>query len=490
MLLFCTTLPLLEGAIQRDCVELFAEWVCQSPYYPLDTLDVDEALERGFEFRQDNFACQITHFKDEKTVITACRLENNQPNGLWLSDCVYVDDPAGARVHIQVKCNRQDFRVATQDVKTPNIVYRFIESGLCRDDGWMPVSASPIRCTEDDLENVARIMRGEGDNRMPVVYLSNDGWGWALDPDKTARNMTGLAHVLVEDDAAFALRLMDMTDGNNAHRGYVAIYMPQNSTRYLFNANSYLTPGALNSAVRRALLQCLVNRWDTSDFGWEQLRPKQNRQRLQEQAATHSLKAAEWEELFTSVDADLKEKEETITRLRVQLEDLQYQLNNANGHLSSLQQRKDGKSSDGFFSRGPEPELVEGEYVDLLRNVLQYCRNLYPGNSHAVMMIDSMLKANERVGMCAKTLKGIKDVLSEKGRLDASKESTLKQLGFRLEKEHDSNGHRSSYFVDPRFRFTFACTPSSNRAGKNQFSDIRKVLDVEWKFSAMDDPEE
>lgn len=472
MLLFCTTLPLKAEATQRDCVSLYSQWVCQSRYYPIDAIDVDAAMTGGYEFREGNFAFLITHYRDEKATVSACRLENAQTDKLWLSDCVYVEDAQGKRVHIQVKCNRFDFSAAAPDVHTPNIVRRFIDQGLCRDDDWMPVTSSPLYATKDNVEQVAAFMRGEGRNAMPVVYLSTDGWGWALDPEKTAWNMTGLAHVVVEQEPMVALQLMDLTHGNNAHRGYAAIYMPHSASRYLFNAANYPSPGALNHAIRRTLLQGLVNSWDSSDFGWEQLRLKQNRQRMLEQAASHTQKANEWEELFSSIDAEMAEKDTTIEQLRAQLDI-------ATAKLSALESIPDKQKNEGFFSRGEEPEYIEGEYVDLLRNVLTRCRDKYPENSRPVMLIDSMLNANAPVGGCARTLKIIKDVLGEKGELNSSNRSTLRQLGFLFETEHDSHGHEISYFRDPRFRISFACSPSSCRGGNNTFTRIRNMLDVE-----------
>lgn len=66
MLLFCTTLPLREDTTRRDCVQLFAHWVCSSHYYPIDEIDIDQATQGEFEFRQDGFTFLITHYRDQR----------------------------------------------------------------------------------------------------------------------------------------------------------------------------------------------------------------------------------------------------------------------------------------------------------------------------------------------------------------------------------------------------------------------------------------
>lgn len=469
MLLFCTTLPLTPETTHRDCVSLFADWVCSSPFYPIDSIDVDAATEKEFEFRQDGFAFLITHYQDASARVTACRLENEQDNRLWLSDCIFVDDPSGKRVHILVKCNRYDFSPGSQEVRTPKIVHQFITNGHCRCDGWMPVTAEPIQATLDNLTQVASFMKGEGDNEMPVVYLSTDGWDWGLDPERTAWSLAGLAHVVIEQDPAVGLQLMEMTGGNNAYRGYIAIYLPHSGNRYLFSRSSFPTARALNETIRRTLLQCLINRWDSSNFGWEQLRVKQNRQRLEQETSAHQDEMNSWISVFDEESQELRDKITDLTR----------QLERVNAELSRYQARMPAQGQNGFFSRGAEPELIDGEYTDLLLNVLSRCRGLYPADSRALCLIDSMLEANPRVGECGRILQEIKRILGPGEALNSSMRSDLEHLGFRF--VDGTKTHIKMYFRDKRYQFAYSTSPSDSRGGKRKVAEIRNVLDVEWK---------
>lgn len=470
MLLFCTTLPLKDEATPGSCVQLFSDWVSGSPYYPVFELDVEKATTEEFEFRQDGFAFRITHYHDDTAHVTACRLENFRDNMLWLSDCVYIDAGGSKRAHIQVKCNRYDYSTQIADAKTPNIVKMLVSSGLCRNDDWMPTSAKPIAATMDNLQAVASLMTGQGSHAMPVVYLSSDGWDLPLDPDITARNLAGLAHVLVEQDTSIGQQLMRMTQGRNAYGGYAALYMPGSDNRYLFRRSSYPSARALNDAIRRTLLQCLINRWDSSDFGWEQIRIKQNRQRLEQAAHAHQSEMDGWIEAFDAEGQELRDKINDLTR----------QLEHANAELSRYHARMPAQEQNGFFGRGSEPELLEGEYNDLLCNVLSYCRRLYPEDSRALTLIDSMLEANPRVGECERIMQEIKRIIGPGEALNGSKRSDLEHLGFRF--IDGGKTHIKMYFRDKRYQFAYSTSPSDSRGGKRKVAEIRNRLDVEWKF--------
>ena len=467
MLLFCTTLPLREETTRRDCVRLFANWVCSSHFYPIEQIDVDKATESEFEFRQDGFAFLITHYRDAKADVTACRLENPHDNMLWLSDCVYVDAPGGKRVHIQVKCNRYDYSTQMTAARTPNIVRQFVEEGLCRDDGWMPVSAAPVSATMDNLSAVADMMTGQGSNDLPVVYLSTDGWDWPLDPEMSARSFAGLAHVLVEQDAEVGEQLKRMTQGRNAYGGYAALYMPHSELRYLFHRGSYPTARALNDAIRRTLLQCLVNRWDSSDYGWDQIRVKQNRQRLEQEASAHQSEMEGWIDVFDAESQELREKIADLTR----------QLERAQSEITRLQYRAPASGQKGILQQGAEPEIIQGEYNDLLRSVLTHGRGLYGEDSRPRLLIDALLEANPRVGECGRIMTEIKRIFTPGEAINSSMRSDLEHLGFCF--VEGTKTHVKMYFRDKRYQFTYPTSPSDVRGGKNKVSEIRGVLDVE-----------
>ena len=77
-------------------------------------------------------------------------------------------------------------------------------------------------------------------------------------------------------------------------------------------------------------------------------------------------------------------------------------------------------------------------------------------------------------------LEGLRPVLYNGGRINASSKAILKDLGFTL--EEDGGSHYKLIFHEPRYMFTVSKTPSDHREGKNLYSDICKVLDVTKKI--------
>ncbi|MBQ7848617.1 MAG: hypothetical protein IJ343_02690 [Clostridia bacterium] len=470
MLLFCTTLPLREETTKRECVQLLADWVCGSQFYPIEQIDVDKATQEDFEFQQDGFTYLITHYLDQQADVTACRLENFSNNMLWLSECTYVDTPGNKRLLIQVKCSRSDYSSQLTVAHTPHIVRQFVDSGLCRIDDWLPISSEPVRATMDNLPAVADMMMGRSRNDLPVIYISTDGWDLPLNPEITARNFCGLAHVIVEEDTAVSQQLKQLTRGKNAYGGYIALHMPHSSLRYLFHRGNYHNARALNDGIRRTLMQCLINRWNPSDYSWEQIRAKQNRQRLEQELSQNRSAFEEW---FTACDAEDKALHEKIGDLTRQLEKADAEINRLRAQLPA-----DGKRS--FFFQGVEPELITGEYNDLLLSMLNHSRTLYADDSRARLLIDSMLASTHRVGDCARIMTEVKRIFSPGEALKSSSRSDLEHLGFCF--IEGTKTHVKMYFRHPRYQFTYPTSPSDVRGGKNMVSEIRGRLDVEKKI--------
>jgi len=73
-----------------------------------------------------------------------------------------------------------------------------------------------------------------------------------------------------------------------------------------------------------------------------------------------------------------------------------------------------------------------------------------------------------------------RDQFKNNDELNSSKRSALKDIGFII--DEDVTTHYKLVFYDPRYTFSVAKTPGDHRGGKNQVSDMSKILDVERKF--------
>lgn len=231
MLVFSTRLPLKAEITHEDCMRLFTEWVKGSPHYQTDGLYFDVDSHDDYDYTKDNMTFSVRHYKDESVELSACRLQNREPNLVWDTDCVALTSEGKKSLLIQLNCNWVDFRTDFPRVHKPHIVKMCIESGYCSFDGNIPVTDTPIMADESIYETCRDIMCGKHPYEMPVVYISKDYWGrTAVSADYLARELSGVAHVFVEKDYDIATKLQNDTDGNNAYLGYVGIFFRERST--------------------------------------------------------------------------------------------------------------------------------------------------------------------------------------------------------------------------------------------------------------------
>lgn len=475
MLVFTTRLPIKAKVTQRECLELFLEWLNGSPHYPTDEISFDINSYDDYDYTKENITFSVRHFRDEFIELSACRLENRETNVIWENDCIFLNDRGQKSLLIQLNCNWTGFRTALPHVHKPYIVRMFVEKGYCDFDGRLPVSDKPIIAGEANYEEYRNIMCGRLSYQMPVVYISRDYWGkTAINPVFLAHQLGGVAHVFVEENYDIATRLQDDTNGNNAYLGYVGIYFPgtqycqRHGLAYYGNDCHKMCNGIIDD-----VWDALMNRSDSTQYNWNQILALQARQKMHKMKDVSEQSKEELDAYIVTFD---KEKEE-----------LEAKVNGLNQRVLSLRAERDGlmaargtSNSNGlFYNTGSENELYPGERNDLLYSVLSQALNNYEQDTRPYSIIRSLLTANPRVGNCEKIIKGVKAIFRSGEKMTKTTKGQLKDLGFTI----DENGpHYKIVFKDPRYMFTVAKTPGDCRGAKNLTTMICKTLDVEKKL--------
>ena len=174
MLVFSTRLPLRKEVTQRDCLELFLEWLNGSPHYQTDEICFDVNAHDDYDYTKENITFSVRHFKDDSIELSACRLENRETNVIWDNDCIFLNEQGKKSLLIQLNCNWMDFRTDLPHIHKPYIVRMFVEKGFCDIDGQLPITDEPIIAGQDNYEEYRDIMCGNFPYEMPVVYVSKD----------------------------------------------------------------------------------------------------------------------------------------------------------------------------------------------------------------------------------------------------------------------------------------------------------------------------
>lgn len=475
MLVFSTRLPLKAEITHEDCMRLFTEWVKGSPHYQADTLHFDVDSHDDYDYTKDNITFSVRHYKDESVELSACRLQNRETNLVWDTDCVTLTSEGKRSLLIQLNCNWTDFRTDLPPIHKPYIVRMFVERGYCDFDGKLPVTDEPIVAGENNYEEYRDIMCGKFSYEMPVVYISRDYWGkTAVNPEYLAHQLSGVAHVFVEESYDIAARLQEDTCGNNAYLGYVGIYFP--NTRYCqrhgikyYDDNFYkMCQGIIDD-----VWDAIMNRVDSTQYNWNQILALQARQKMLKMKGISEQSKDELDAYIYTFD---KEKEE----LEDKIEELNQKVLSLRAERDGLMAARGTTNRDGiFYNAGSEDELYPGERNDLLYSILSQVLNKYEEGTRPHSIIKSLLDANPKVGTCETIIKGVETTFRSGGKLTTSVKGQLKDLGFTIE---ENGPHYKLVFKDPRYMFTVAKTPSDHRGAKNLTSKICKALNVEKKL--------
>jgi hypothetical protein len=484
MLVFSTKIPLKSDVTQETCLRLFVDWVTRSPNYPIDSIPYDFSSREDYKIESENITFSIGHYRDDGVELTACRLENRETRAIWYNDCIFLSEPDGKTLLIQLNCDRLDFDAQLPRIHKPYIVRLFVESGYCRNDAGLPVCAEPVPVTDGNFETCARVMRCECGNVMPVVYVSRDlYWDPIFGAQYIARHLGGVAHVLLETDRDTALRLRAVTDGRNAHNGYIGVYFPNSPYYRLFRLSDFSDYHRMGTEVIHSVWQALINRIDSSKYNWNQIKALQARQKMREWESISAHDQQSLQNFVDTFDSENRELRDKLDVLSLQNADLSRQiagLRAQNESLREAMQAGRGSRGDGVLSPGAEKEFYPGELNDLLVSILGQLQGRFEPGSRPECLIGSLLAANPPAGECRRILDALKVVFSGDGRLNSAGKSTLASLGFTL--EEDGGTHYKLTFHDPRYLFSVAKTPSDHRGGKNLYSEISRMIDVNKKI--------
>lgn len=475
MLVFSARIPLKETTTRDDFLDVCIRWVVGSPRYVTEGLIYNALNQEDYDYSNDNITFSIRNYKDQKVEISACRLENREPNVIWTNDCIFLSEENSKSVLIQLNCTRKDFNTKLPVIHKPYIVRMFAESELCGVDNGISIGDIPIKVSEKNYDICVGIMEGTYSYSMPVVYITRDYWGKnAVSPLYLAQQLSGMAHVIDEETPKFTQRLRIDTNGNNVYGGYVGLYFPDSAYCRKFGADYYSDPKDMLRDIVDSVWKSLINRLDSANYNWNQILVLQAKQKINKIDAKSKEELDSYVATFDQENSQLREK---ITELNEELDNLVAERDRLREQFYAIKAKAAG---EGFFRRGKEQELYLNEANDLLYSILSQVKIKYPENSRASTLIKSMLEANPRAGACEEIIKLVQEALtSNGGKLNKTAKAKLIEAGFSIE---EGGSHYKIVFHDSRYMFTVAKTPSEYREGKNLLSNIRNVVDVERKI--------
>ncbi|MBI1355530.1 MAG: hypothetical protein GC160_14395 [Acidobacteria bacterium] len=467
MLSFTTELPIQHGHGPDAFLEAIQAWILGSPHTKL-TADKLALLGRQAEF-------QIQQGSDSINILRAtCGDENTtgirylqQNGGLeWRTTAVFSQDASDTWVGVTVSCEASHPAVRLPPAKKPILVKTLLERLGGASDGELRVCDSPRRLAESEIDFASRLIAGRSACRLPIVYVSAGFQGsHILDPVRLARDLAGMAHVVVEPSRPFSVRLKTEVDSENVYGGTIGVYWPDGGgRRSFFVGREYDSPREVARAVFNEIQVALTNRRPLERCTWAHVQETASRQALRALRASGSQEVEKYIETF---DRELAAKDQRI-------EDANREIVRLKNDIKVYQARLDA-GAGSILRIGDEQDLFPNEVLAIVRSTIEDGRTRVPQDSRRQHVLDAVLRANpEPEDIAGSMQEKLKELLRGSKGIDARVRKGLEAMGFSISK--DGKHYKLTFQDDDRYTFALPSSGSDHRGGLNAASDITRML--------------
>lgn len=463
---FATEFPVESSRSAIDFLNAIREWILGSRYTSFSEADL-EKLSCGDEWaaRKPSESIESLVAFSASAESAAARYTKIDGNLEWVTSVTFSKQSIDSWVGIRISCESLHPAARLPYPKKPVVVRTLLNRLGGGSDGEIQVSGTPIVLGNCDIEFAARCILGKAGCRLPLVYVSsNYQQRHIVDVTNLATALSGMAHVMVEPNREFSLRLMSEVDSQNVYGGTIGIYWPDGGgRRSFFLGRGYESAEEVESAVIEEIRNALSNRRPLTRCTWASVREALSRRSynlLKEQGSTEIEKyVSAFDEELKSKEAELADAEKEISRLAAEIRKYQA-LNPMQAGLS--------------LRTGMERELYAGELISIVHDALSDAIGRVPDDSRRKHVLTSMIEANPPAGENQLLRERLKTLLRDYRNMDARIRSELEEMGFEL--SEDGKHFKIVFQGDDRYTFVMPKSGSDHRGGLNLASDIARLL--------------
>ncbi|TCP01981.1 hypothetical protein [Caldimonas thermodepolymerans] len=467
MLSFATEFPVEADRTTVDFLQAMVTWISGSPHTGLsaemlrDLLQKDEAhVENGKEKVQSLLATS------PDVDLAGIRYSRHDNDLEWLTTVVFSRTSSDAWVGVRVECESQHAAARLPSAKKPVVVRTVLESLGGAADGPLPIRDTAHILTNTDIDLAAKLIRGDAGCRLPIVYVSaRFQGGYILDVNRLAADLSGMAHVVVEPNRPFSVRLQLEVDSENVYGGTIGIYWPEGGgRRAFFLGGDYSTPGHLAGAIKDEVRAALLNRRPIARCTWAYVRETASRQAILSLKASGSKAIDEYVEKF---DQEIEAKNQRLEEAESEIQRLRNELR--------VYEARAGTASGGLLRLGRERDLYPNEVLGILLDAIEDAATRVQHDSRRQHVLRSILEANR---LEENPLEGrreqLKRLLRGTSTIDGKLRRELEDMGFSI--SEDGKHFKLVFQGDDRYTFTLPKSGSDWRGGLNAASDIGRLL--------------
>lgn len=315
----------------------------------------------------------------------------------------------------------------------------------------------------NDLGMAARLLNGDSDNHLPVVYVSCGFLGHPhVRVEPLAKVLGGMAHVLVEPDRSFSRALQSDVGSRNAYGGSIGIYWPHgDSFKLLVDPYATREIDARHDVVDK-VLRSLLNRRPLTRCTWSRAEADVASDVFRKLRDSGSQEINDYVAVF---DSELQAKDR-------QIEDAESEIQKLTARLRQMDtQRADFET---FLKIDNEQEFFEGEFANIIKEgIFGAVESAQNGSRRQHILTAFHLSLNTSDVARAKRDE-LKKLLRGYTSMTKVIRDGLIKLGFSI--AEDRKHYKLTYMQDERYGFTLPKTGSDHRGGMNAVSDIAKRI--------------
>lgn len=467
MLSFVTEFPVDQARSSDEFLAAIKDWVLGSPHTKLKENDIATILsDLGQPIKKGNESIEaLRAFTTDGEVagIKYCRSDDGLE---WLTNLVFSRTPSDSWVGIRISCESLHPAVRLPAARKPIVVKTLLKRFGGASDGELNVKGKPLRLTNSDIDSAARLIKGTSGCRLPIVYVSA-GFrdNHIVDCNRLADDLAGMAHVIVEPNRPFSLRLKLEVDSENVYGGTIGVYWPDSGgRRSYFVGKNFESPDEIARALFEEIRTALTNRRALERCTWAFVQETASRQKIQALQASGSQEVDKYIENFgvelTAKNQKIEDAEREIERLRSEIR--KYEVRLPAGTASPLK-------------TGSEQDLYPDETFNILRAAVEDACTRVPADSRRLHVLNALLEANpSREDRAGSMRDQLKQLLRGSKKMDAHVKRGLEEMGFAI--TEDGKHYKLVFLKDDRYTFTLSKSGSDHRGGLNAAGDIGRLL--------------
>lgn len=460
MLSFSTEFPIGDTDI-GSCIACVRDWLLGSPHTSFRPEQLaDRPLSGRWTAATERERIEALLSDREKDRIAAFRHSLTDRNLTWETEIVFSIREDSAFAGIRTSRQSTHAQITLPRAKKPHIIKTILDElggGL---DGEVFVRDTPRFLSENDANMAVRLINGDADNYLPVIYVSRTfDNSLVVRPEPLARRMSGLAHVLIEPSRNFSRSIQHDVEGRNAYGGRIGMHWPNGQS-------FYLTPEALSTdelevrrVVENRITDALLNRRPLARCTWARAEAEVAREAIE---VLQSAGSNDVQEYIRAFDEELSAKDR--------------QLRDAEAEIWKLEARlKTGFRGDRVgtgIAIGNEVDLFPGEVTEIIVDGLRQAAQNVQDDSRRHHVLSAAIEANGGHEELQAKREALKEALRGYTSMTKDVLHTLTSLGFEV--SEDGKHHKLTYQNDDRYTFSLPKSGSDWRGGLNAASDISK----------------